>query len=392
MIAQDYRGIKFMEAFRFFGTPRANTFIGQVTDLPIHMHDGIELMYVLKGELHIKISFNRHKLQAGDFLIVNAYEVHSLQSEEKAEILFLQMDGELFEETEFAFDPHFYENYNQEAVKEVKEKIARIYLSQKEGKPAEEIEQFVKEIASLCDSFFQIHQYDVIHRAHMDFSPKQAAGARVQNVYQLLYSYYDEKLRLSDVAHMEHVDMSYISRLLKVGMGAGFQDTLNIIRTDRAEVFLLGTDLPVQQVGEKVGFSSHAYFVKHFKSHFGMAPAAYRQKYRNQIYPQKKMELRLISYSRTELIERIRTLESGRKKQSEEQYMEELCYEADYLIRLCSDIRGEEAKLENDRLLLHKRNGKLELLLKGRNTRIQIIQDAGQGNGTSGSLKSQNHT
>lgn len=392
MITQDYRGIKFMEAFRFFGAPKANAFIGQVTELPIHMHDGIELMYVLKGELYVKISFNRHKMKPGDFLVVNAYEVHGLQAEEKAEILFLQMDKELFEGLEFAFDPHFYGNYNQEAVKEVKEKMARIYLSQEEEKPAEEAEQFVKEIASLCDSFFQIHQYDVTHKAHMNFSPKQAAGTRVQNVYQLLYDYYDKKLRLSDVAHMEHVDMSYISRLLKVGMGAGFQDTLNIIRTDRAEVFLLGTDLPVQQVGEKVGFSSHAYFVKHFKSHFGMTPAAYRQKYRNQIYPQKKMELRLISYSRAELIERIRTLESGRKKQSEEQYMEELRYEADYLIRLCSDIGGEEATLENDRLLLHKGDGKLEILLKDSNTRIQIIQDTGRENGMSQSLKSQNHT
>lgn len=379
MIAQDYREIKFMEAFRFFGTSRANAFIGQMAELPIHMHDGVELMYVLKGTLHVKISFNQHKMKAGDFLLVNAYEVHSLQAEEKAEILFLQMGESLLAEKEFAFDPHFYETYNQEAVKEVKGKMVRMYLSQEAGKPAGEAEGLAKEIASICDSFFQLHQYDVIHKAHMDFSPNQAAGARMQNVYQLLYDHYDKRLRLSDVAHMEHMDMSYISRLLKDGMGVGFQDTLNIIRTDRAEVFLLGTDLLVQQVGEKVGFSSHAYFVKHFKAHFGMAPAAYRQKYRNDIYPKRKMELQLINYSSTELMDLIRDLESGRQKQSEEQYMEELRYEADYLIRLCSAlICSDGARLETDCLLLHKRDGNVEILLKDRNIRIQIIQDKEQ--------------
>lgn len=378
MIVQDYKGIKFMEAFRFPGPCRAKTFIGRTAGLPIHMHDGIELMYVLKGEFRIKISFNQYRLRAGDFLPVNAYEVHSLEAEEAADILFLQMDEALFEGKEFAFDPHFYANYNQEAVKEAKEKMVQIYLSFAAEEQSRETERFVKTIISICDSFFQVHQYDVIHQAHMDFSQSRAAGSRMQNVYQFLYDHYDQRLRLSDVAHMEHMDMSYTSRLLKGGMGAGFQDTLNIIRTDRAEVFLLGTDLPVQQVGEKVGFSSHAYFVKHFKDHFGMAPSAYRQKYRNDIYPKKKMELHLVNYSRAELLTLIQMLESGREKQSREQSMAELRYGADYLVRLCSELTGgADISLENDSLALHQEDGTIEIQLKGTNIRIHIVQDNG---------------
>ena len=365
-----------MEAFRLSEPCRARTFIGRTAELPIHMHDGVELMYVLKGELRVKISFNQYRLRAGDFLMVNAFEVHSLEAEETADILFLQMDENLFEGKEFAFDPHFYENYNQEAVKEIKEKMVQAYLSFEAEQQSHEAEGFFKTITSICDSFFQVHQYDVIHKAHMDFSQSRAAGTRMQNIYQYLYDHYDQRLRLSDVAHMEHMDMSYTSRFLKDGMGAGFQDTLNIIRTDRAEVFLLGTDLPVQQVGEKVGFSSHTYFVKHFKSHFGMAPSAYRQKHRNDIYPKKKMDLRLVNCGRAELLSFIQVMESGRKKQSQDQSLEELRYGADYLVRLCLELTcGADAKLESDSLVLCKEDGAIEIQLKGTNTRIHILQD-----------------
>lgn len=378
MIAQDYKGIKFMEAFRFPGTCRARAFIGQASELPIHMHDGIELMYVLKGTFNIKISFNQYRLRPGDFLLVNAYEVHSLQAEEKADILFLQMDEKLFEGKEFAFDLHFYETYNQEAIREAKEKMIQAYLSFEREPQSSKTEALFQEIASICDVFFQVHQYDVIHKAHMDFSQSQAAGSRMQNVYQFLYDHYDKRLRLSDVAHMEHMDMSYTSRFLKGSMGAGFQDTLNIIRTDRAEVFLLGTDLSVQQVGEKVGFSSHTYFVKHFKARFGMAPAAYRQKYRNDIYPKKKMDLCLVSYGRTELLNFIQILESGRQKQSEEQSMEELLCEADYLVRLCLQLTcGACTKFENDSIVLCKQDENFEICLKDSNTLIHILPDKG---------------
>lgn len=376
MMARDYKGIKFMEAFRFPGPCRAKVFIGRTAGLPIHMHDGVELMYVLQGELRIKISFNQYRLRAGDFLPVNAYEVHSLEAEETADILFLQMDKTFFAGKEFAFDPHFYENYNQEAVKEIKEKAVQAYLSYEAGKQSGETEGLLKRIAAICDSFFQVHQYDVIHKAHMDFSRSGAAGSRMQNIYQFLYDHYDQRLRLSDVAHMEHMDMSYTSRFLKKGgMGEGFQDTLNIIRTDRAEVFLLGTDLPVQQVGEKVGFSSHTYFVKHFKARFGMAPSAYRQKYRNEVYPKKKMELGLVNYGRTELLNLIQVLESSRRKQSQAHLLEELRYGADYLIRLCSEITcGTEMKIENSSLALRQRDGDVEICLKGSDIRIHILQ------------------
>lgn len=360
-----------MEAFRFQRALPARAFIARIEEMPIHMHDGAELMYVLKGEPEVKISFNRYKLRAGDFLIVNAHEVHSLQAGKNTEILILQAGQSLFAGNEFAFDPHFYDQCNQEAVKEAKQAMVEAYLALKGEGP--EPENIIRRLTSICDTFFQIHQYDVVHKEPMDFSSNETTESRIGNVYKLLYDHYDKKLRLSDVADMEHIDMFYTSRLLKGGMGIGFQDTLNIIRTDRAEVFLLGTDLPVQQVGEKVGFSSHTYFVKHFKERFGMTPSAYRQKYREEIYPKKKMNFRMADYGKEELDRLVLYLESGQKMPLKERRMEEVYYAAESLSGLCAELDElADEKYENEQFSLCRKEGQTEIRLKSRGICISL--------------------
>ena len=282
MSARVCETMKFMEQFRFRDGLRGSAFIGEVVSIPIHMHDGPELMYVLKGELELQISFHRHQLKAGEFFLVNSYEAHSVKGKDAAEILFLQMDQGLFTGKKFAYDPYFYESCKQKAVKEIKEHMIDSYLLSATKLQKQETEESMRKIASLCDRFLRIE-----------------TGGMIQQMQQ-------------------------------------------------AELLLLGTEMPVQQVGKKAGFPTHACFVKHFKESFKMAPSAFRQKYSGQVYPKEERICRRMVYAPSELTEVARMLE----RRNQEQYLKrlgELLEEAGALCDLMSEDRIETEKLQFSR-------------------------------------------
>ena len=150
--------MKFMQQFRFREGRRGSVFIGQVISMPIHMHDGTELLYVLKGKVEIQISFHRYQLKAGDFFLINSYEAHSIRGKDAAEILFLQLEQDLFTGKKFAYDPHFYGSCKEKAVKEIKEHMVKIYLLSGAELQIQETEELMREVAGLCDHFLQTRQ------------------------------------------------------------------------------------------------------------------------------------------------------------------------------------------------------------------------------------------
>lgn len=155
MDAQVYETMNFMEQFRFCDGLRGAAFIGRVTSMPIHMHDGPELMYVLKGESEVKISFRSYHLKAGDFLLVNSCEAHSIKASETTEILFLQMDGDFFEEERFVNDPNTGGGGSPKAVEEVKERMVKSYVLLGTELQKQESDEALREIAGACKRSFQ---------------------------------------------------------------------------------------------------------------------------------------------------------------------------------------------------------------------------------------------
>lgn len=49
-----------------------------VESIPLHIHDGVELLYVVRGRARVKISFNFYEMNPGDFLLINSFEIHGI--------------------------------------------------------------------------------------------------------------------------------------------------------------------------------------------------------------------------------------------------------------------------------------------------------------------------
>ena len=88
--------------------------------------------------------------------------------------------------------------------------------------------------------------------------------------------YTDDTLSLTTIAQKLNMNASYLSRVFKQETGNSFIDVLNCLRLDEARRLLHTTAMPVQEVAERVGYTSASYFIKVFKKHCGKTPNQFR--------------------------------------------------------------------------------------------------------------------
>ena len=87
---------------------------------------------------------------------------------------------------------------------------------------------------------------------------------------------YMEKMSLKSLGELFYVNNVYLGQLYKKKYGTSFRDYLNNLRMAKAEELLLGTNLRIYAIAEKVGFGKAEYFINKFVQMHNMTPNQYR--------------------------------------------------------------------------------------------------------------------
>ncbi|MFP4974368.1 response regulator [Paenibacillus sp. CN-4] len=109
--------------------------------------------------------------------------------------------------------------------------------------------------------------------------PVQGSGASVRKVLDYIEEHYAEPLTLTELAARFHFNPTYLSTLFTAQVKEGFKEYLNKIRTDKAAVLLRSGELPIADIGSRVGYGDHSYFCKVFRKYTGLSPSEYRRKH-----------------------------------------------------------------------------------------------------------------
>lgn len=86
------------------------------------------------------------------------------------------------------------------------------------------------------------------------------------------------QLSLKEVAGHVHLNPSYFSVLFKEQTNITFSEYVTRNRIQKAKKLLLTTNLTVNEIAEKVGYSTPKYFIKIFKEYEGITPSKYKRK------------------------------------------------------------------------------------------------------------------
>ena len=101
-------------------------------------------------------------------------------------------------------------------------------------------------------------------------------------VLEYIKKHYAEKITLDELAELEHISKSYLSRKFKQRTGLSVVSYINQFRIERSKQFLMASGLDVNEIAYQVGFDSPKYFHRVFKENVGESPAIFRRKFRIQ--------------------------------------------------------------------------------------------------------------
>ena len=99
----------------------------------------------------------------------------------------------------------------------------------------------------------------------------------VQQVLELLSSHLPESLSVQDLAQKLALHPSYLSRLFKDEVGKGIKEYSNDLRLNMAADLLTSSQLSVEEIASKTGFSGTQSFSKAFKKARGQSPLNFRK-------------------------------------------------------------------------------------------------------------------
>lgn len=245
-----------------------------------HLHRDFEFGYVLENEVSVVTHGQTLHLKAGDFWMINPFQIHELKSDTSALCLTIQVPTSFFS----SYYPdikslEFRENVLSNEIYPIIGnsigpsfiKMALYYFN----KP-----QFYElNCASLLNNclfdLLSISKYRFIDEK--EYATSKNKALRMRSILKFIDKNYMQKLLLSDIANQENRSLYYLSHLFKDFMGISFQSYLLKIRCEKARQLLLLTPYSLLDISISCGFSDPKYFNKGFLQQFGYTPKEYRK-------------------------------------------------------------------------------------------------------------------
>ena len=247
-----------------------------------HWHTSIEIFAVMEGSLTFYLNEEEHPLKAGELMIINSNEVHSINSPEENHTAVLQIPLKQFEDY---FTAHRFIRFaanEQETDSQLRfagsipqmdtelsnlvQEMYRLYIKRGSGYEFK-IRSFYYDVLYLLVNHYRLDEageQEVRHSRRLD------ALARITSYMR---EHYQEELKLTEIANMFGYSDAYLSRMFQKYANVNFKTYLQDIRMTYAYRELLNTDKTISQIALDNGFSSSRAFTREFQRRYGILPS-----------------------------------------------------------------------------------------------------------------------
>lgn len=101
--------------------------------------------------------------------------------------------------------------------------------------------------------------------------------SRIEKVQDYVLKYMDQKLLISDLAHVAHFSSFHFHRVFQAIMNESVNQYITRTKLEKATQKLSYTNKSIQDIALEYGFSSVATFSRSFKQYFDCSPTQYRK-------------------------------------------------------------------------------------------------------------------
>ena len=236
----------------------------QLTTLP-HLHDEIELVYVLKGSTVAYADQSVCEIGEGELYISFPNQIHYYSSAENSLFYVLIVTPKLF--------------YGKRELLSGNVPIENHISTDEDGKIAEYIEAIVDlpETSDISEytGYFNLLLPKILGKLSLKPSIS-GEDSTLRNILEFCTANYSEELSLEYVAEHLHLSRFHISRLFNQKLGLSFSDYVNKLRVRESLDLLRDPDKKIADISEEVGFGSIRTYNRAFKEIHGKTPVEYR--------------------------------------------------------------------------------------------------------------------
>ncbi|MGG4144362.1 AraC family transcriptional regulator [Paenibacillus algorifonticola] len=259
------------------------------TELPDHLHDWYELVYIYEGKGTFFIDQTFYDMKPGDLFIIPGNTIHrSFPDKEEPVTSTAIFFSTLFVQTASFGDTFSYlrcfdhakkhkrykfEPTTQEQLKLV-QLIDELELEQREQQPG-----YRQAILLQLEHILLLMNRRIIasSREYAKADSPLIGPLWMRNILHYIDEHPESPLGLSVLAQMAAVTPAHFSRVFKQLTGMNVTDYVTAKRIIRAKELLLASDDNVRLIADACGFESLPHFHRMFKKVTGQTPAAYKK-------------------------------------------------------------------------------------------------------------------
>ena len=251
-----------------------------------HIHDEIEIVYVMRGTLSLQLNDTMHTLKKNDIAIINRLVPHNFHKARFAKYILLQFKPTIVYEADKSIDikylmpflhtqefDYFVSPCDCPALSEMVNVISEIGRRIKERGIAYDLA--IK--SDLIRLLYLMYQAQIFRSEIMEGIKAKRNLQHLSTLLKYLDAHYDEVITLEQACTITKLDYHYFSRVFREKTGMTFVEYLSFIRILNAQKLLVETDEPISDIAKKVGIPNISYFNRKFKTQNGMTPGQYRQ-------------------------------------------------------------------------------------------------------------------
>ena len=259
----------------------------------LHMHDFIEVYFVICGNCVLHIGEKSIALRPGDFIFIAPGAAHCLESNKKDNlVLDLSVRGSSFESLflkQLSYDTVLSAFFRKILYDKVQLNYILFHTHEDPG-----IKHAIKNIAmetAVIDPFNEIVYTSwtniifsiLLRRYYADVETDPLLlGSDFSHILVYITDHYDT-VTLDELSAVFNYSKPHICNLIKSHTGHTLTSLVNQQKLNKAEVLLTSTGFSMEEITEIIGFTSVDYFIRLFSKTYGMTPGRYRKAQQNTI-------------------------------------------------------------------------------------------------------------
>lgn len=251
--------------------------------IPLHWHEELQFVRLLKGEAIFKISGEGVLVKEGEGLFINSSCLHSVEESKQSNCVYVCLNVS----PHFMLTSELYTTYVYPYIRATNLPYLRLEVQQLWSKNILEAVTNIQNLVRQKPSYFEIEittQLVAIwknliangfnlERDQLEIQKDQ----RMKHMLNWIHQHYTDKVLLANIAKAGQLSRSECCRYFKSILKTTPLKYVTHYRIQRSLVLFKQTDAQVTEIAYQVGFNSTSYFIDSFKKVMKMTPLTYKK-------------------------------------------------------------------------------------------------------------------